>query len=152
VDHTTVKPTMNRHTSIAALLCAGLLSACGTKEVQDITGPLANSRIRFFNFGVNAPGVNFYANETKMTAITSATGTESTTGIAYGGVGAGGAYDDIDPGQYTLTGRIAAATDKDLPISTVTTTIVDGKYYSFYMSGIYTAPTKSVAGFVGEDP
>ena len=64
---------MNRHTSLAALLCAGLLSACGKDAVQEvITAPLPAARIRFFNFGVNAPGVNFYADATKMTAITSA--------------------------------------------------------------------------------
>src|SRR6266576_6413681 len=144
--------TMTRHKSLAALLLAGLLSACGTKEVQDITAPPATSRIRFFNYGVNAPSVNFYANDTKMTAIASSTGTESTNGIAYGGVGAGGAYSSIDAGQYALTGKIAAATDKDLVISSVTAAIEDGKYYSFYMSGIYNTTTKSVEGFVVEDP
>lgn len=144
---------MNRYASLAALLCAGLLSSCGTNAVRDISGPPpAASRIKFFNFGVNAPGVNFYANGTKMTAITSATGTESTTGIIYGGVGAGGAYSAIAPGQYTLTGRIAAATDKDLAVSTVTTPIADGKYYSYYMSGFYNATAKTVDGFVVEDP
>src|SRR5438874_12557077 len=111
---------MNRYASLAVLGVAGLLSACGTKEVQNITEPpAAPSRVRFFNFGVNAPGVNFYANDTKMSAILSATGTEATTGIAYGGAAAGGNYAAIAPGQYTLTGRIAATTDKDLPISTV---------------------------------
>jgi len=144
---------MKRYGSIAALLCAGLLSSCGKDAIQTLeNAPLAASRIRFFHFGVNAPGVNFYANETKMTAITSGTGTEATTGINYGGVGAGGAYEAIDPGQYTLTGRIAAATNKDLPISTVTTTIADGKYYSFYMSGFYNTTAKTVDGFVVEDP
>jgi hypothetical protein len=87
-----------------------------------------------------------------MTAIVSGTGTESTTGITYGGVGASGAYLAIAPGQYTLPGKIAAATDKDLPISTVTTTIEDGKYYSFYMSGFYNSTAKTVDGFVVEDP
>jgi hypothetical protein len=122
--------------------------------VRDISGPPpAASRIRFFNFGVNAPGVNFYANETKMTAITNSTpGVESTTGVAYGGVGAGGAYEAIAPGSYTLTGKIAAATDKDLAISPLTTTIEDGKYYSYYMSGIYNTTTKTVESFVVEDP
>lgn len=146
---------MKRHTTtLAALLCASLLSACGEAPVRDISGPPpAASRIRFFNFGVNAPGVNFYAGATKMTAITSATpGTESTTGIVYGGVGAGGAYSAIAPGDYTLTGKIAAATDKDLVISSVTATIADGKYYSFYMSGFYNTTTKTVEGFVVEDP
>src|SRR5438067_3384519 len=144
---------MNRYASLAVLGVAGLLSACGTDEVQNITEPpFANSRVRFFNFGVNAPGVNFYANETKMTAIQSTTGTESTNGIAYGGVSAGGDYSAIAPGQYALTGKIAAATDKDLAISTVNATIEDGKYYSFYMSGFYNTTTKTVEGFVVEDP
>ena len=143
---------MNRYASIAALLFAGLLSACGTKEVQNITGPFPNSRVRFFNFGVNAPAVNFYANDTKMTAIQSTTGTESTNGIAYGGVGAGGNYSAIAPGQYAVAGKIAAATDKDLVISSVNATIEDGKYYSFYMSGFYNTTTKTVEGFVVEDP
>ena len=143
---------MNRYGSVAALLGAALLASCDKNTVQDITGPFPSARIKFFNFGVNAPGVNFYANETKMTAILSGTGTESTNGVTYGGVGAGGAYSDIAPGSYTLTGRIAAATDKDLPIATVSTTIADGKFYSFYMSGFYDATAKTVDGFVVADP
>jgi hypothetical protein len=144
---------MNRCRAIAALLCTGLLSSCGNDPVQELpTAPVLASRILFFNFGVNAPGVSFYADDTKMTGILSATGTESTIGVAYGGVGAGGAYTGIAPGQHTLTGRIAAATDKNLPIATVTTTIADGKYYSFYMSGFYDATAKTVDGFVVEDP
>jgi hypothetical protein len=145
---------MNRHSYLAALLCAGVLSACSKDPVRDISGPPpAASRIRFFNFGVNAPGVNFYANETKMTAITNSTaGVEATTGIAYGGVGAGGAYEAIAPGQYTLTGKIAATTDKDLSVSPLATTIADGKYYSYYMSGFYNTTTKTVESFVVEDP
>jgi hypothetical protein len=142
---------MTRYSSIAALLFASLLAACGTKEVQSLTGTDPQGRVRFFNFGVNAPSVNFYADGTKMTAIQSTTGTESTAGIAYGGVGANGAYSTIDPGPHALTGKIAAATDKDLAISSVNTTIEDGKYYSFYMSGIYNTTTKNVEGFVVED-
>jgi hypothetical protein len=142
---------MTKYSSIAALLFAGLLAACGTKEVQSLTGTDPQGRVRFFNFGVNAPSVNFYADGTKMTAIQSTTGTESTAGIAYGGVGANGAYSTIDPGPHALTGKIAAATDKDLAISSVNATIEDGKYYSFYMSGIYNTTAKNVEGFVVED-
>lgn len=149
-------PIMKRLiSSQTALLCAVVLSACSLEKnaVQDITGPLpGGASIRFFNFGVNAPGVNFYANTTKMTAITSATGVESTTGIVYGGASSGGNYSALAAGQVTLTGKIAAATDKDLAVSTVTTTVADGKYYSFYMSGIYDAVGKTVEGFVVEDP
>jgi len=145
---------MNRHSYIAALLCAGVLSACSKDPVRDISGPPpAASRIRFFNFGVNAPSVNFYANTTKMTAIqNSVDGVEATTGVAYGGVVAGGAYEAIAPGQYTLTGKIAATTDKDLSISPLTATIEDAKYYSYFMSGFYDATAKTVDAFVVEDP
>jgi len=50
----------------------------------------------------NAPGVNFYANSTKITAISSVTGAESTTGTAYGGAANGGLYSAIAPGSYTF--------------------------------------------------
>lgn len=143
---------MKRYSALAVLLGAALLSSCDKNAVQDITGPLARSRIRFFNYGVNAPGVNFYANGAKMTAVGSATGIESTLGVAYGGVGSAGAYSAIAPGQYTLSGKIAAATDKDLAISNLPVTIADGKYYSFYQSGFYNTAAKTVDAFVVEDP
>jgi hypothetical protein len=142
---------MNSYRSLALLLCAIALSACEKNAVQDITGPLPSARIMFYNFGVNAPAVNFYANETKMTAILSATGSESAVGVGYGGVAAGGYYAGIAPGQYTLSGRIAAVTDKDRPISNVTATIEDGKHYSFYQSGFYNTTTKTADGFIVED-
>jgi hypothetical protein len=130
-----------------------MLSACGDDALQNITQPaIPSSAIRFFNFGVGAPSVNFYAGETKMTALGSSTGTEATSGVSYGGVAAGGNYSAITPGQYTFTGRIAATTDKNLPISSVATTIEDGKYYSYYMSGVYDGTAKSSDAFVVEDP
>jgi hypothetical protein len=151
--------------AFAALLCAAAaLSGCEENAVQSIDVPAVGAKVRFFNFGLNAPGVNFYANNTKVTAISTAactpptdplcttTGIESTAGVAYGSIVAGGLYSTIAPGQYTLTGRIAAATDKDLPISTVTATMDNGKSYSYYQSGLYNATTKTVDAFVVEDP
>jgi len=145
---------MNTRTSMVALLCLAALSAgCDKNAVRDITEPSpGEARIKFFNFGVNSPGVNFYANAQKMTAITSATGVESTTGVNYGSAGSGGLYMAIAPGQYTLAGKIAAATDKDLAISGVTATLGAGKYYSFYQSGLYSTTTKQSDAFVVEDP
>jgi hypothetical protein len=136
------------------VVIAGILyAACDKNAVQVLptSGP-ESSRIKFFNFGVNAPGVNFYANDTKMTAILSATGTEATTGVAYGGVGNGGAYSSISPGGYDITGRIAATADKDLPIATMATNVADGKFYSVYLSGFYNATAKSSDGFIVDDP
>lgn len=145
---------MNSYRIFAALLAAIVLAACEKNAVQVLPSvDLPGARVKFFHFGVSAPGVNFYANETKMTAISSGTGVESNTGVAYGGAGAGGAYAAIAPGQYTLTGRISAAgADKNRPIATVAATIDDGKFYSFYMSGIYNTTAKTVDAFIVEDP
>lgn len=145
---------MNTRTTIVALLClAATAAGCDKNAVQDITEPSpGEARIKFFNFGVSSPGVNFYANTQKMTAISSGTGVESTTGVNYGSAGAGGLYMAVAPGSYTLAGKIAAATDKDLAISGVTVTLDAGKYYSFYQSGKYDTGTKKVDAFVVEDP
>jgi hypothetical protein len=145
---------MTTHRILAALLCALGLAACEKNAVQvlPITNTIPNGRVKFFNFGVNAPGVNFYAGTTKMTAILTGAGQEATTGVVYGGAGNGGVYLAITPGAYTLTGRIAATVDKDLAVATVNATLDDGKYYSFYMSGFYNTTTKTVDGFVVDDP
>jgi len=159
---------MNRHKSMAVLLGAALLASCDMLKdngPQDITGPVPPARIKFHNFSPSSVGVNFYANDTKMTGVlTSAcanpttaadstacatTGIESTTGTAYGGVASGGRYDAIAPGQYTLTARIAAKPDV---VASVNQTIADGKYYSYFMSGVYNAGTKTAEAFVVEDP
>jgi len=137
---------------MAILLCAVAATACEKNGVQDITGSLPGARIKFYNFGVNAPPVNFYANDAKLTAITSTSGTESTLGVAYGAVGSNGFYSAITPGAYTFAAKIAAATDKDLTISRASATLVDGKSYSFYTSGFYDAVAKTVEGFLVEDP
>jgi len=138
--------------TLATLLAVVVLASCEDEAVQDITGPMPTARVKFFNFGVNAPAVNFYANTTKMTAINSATVVESTLGVTYGGVVSGGFYSAIASGSYSLEGKISAATDKDLAIAKVTATIADGKHYSMYMSGFYNTTTKTVDGFVVEDP
>ena len=153
--------TMNR-SSIAALLGIALLSACGDSAVQKITSATPGSQIKFFNFGVCGttqttttsctPGVNFYANDTKMTAISSATGSESSTGTGYAAVGNNGIYSGIAPGQYTISGRISAAgTDKDVPISSTSVTLEDGKSYTYYLSGFYNTTSKTVDSFIIED-
>ncbi len=159
---------MHRHRSLAVLLCAAALSSCNWYDetgARDITAPVASARIKFHNFSPSSVGVNFFANDQKMTAVlTSAcgspttaadstacatTGIESTTGTAYGGVASGGRYDAIAPGQYTLAAKMAA---KSNVVSTVNQTIADGKYYSFFMSGVFNTTTNNAEAFVVEDP
>lgn len=144
---------MKKMISLSGLVLTAALAACvSTKDaVQDITAPPLSAKIKFFNFAVAGPGVNFYANDLKMSAVSSATGAESVLGVNYGGVGAGGLYTGIAPGQYTVAGKIAAATDKDLAIATLPVTVVAGKAYSFYLSGLYNTTAKSSESFVVED-
>ena len=141
----------HRYLALAGLVAASLVTGCEKDGVQQITVPAPASRIRFFNFAPGAPTVNFYANDQKMTAIVSATGAESTNGVAYTGVGSGGNYNGIAAGTYTLTGKISTTTDKDVAISPVQTTIAEGKWYSYYMSGFYNTTSKTAEAFVVED-
>ncbi len=144
---------MRRYLPVAGLICAAVLSSsCDKNAVQTITGAAPTSAVKFFNFGVNAPAVNFYANDNKITAITSATGAESNLGTSYGGVGSGGFYSGLDPGQYTLAGKITAATDNGVAITSLAAPVADGKYYSYYISGFYNTTTKTAEAFIVEDP
>lgn len=162
---------MRIHNSFIALLGAVALVACGDKAERDITGPVTTtSAIRFFNFSVGAPTVQFFANDQQVTATTSAScqgaknppvtatdstclakGIQSATGVAYGGVAAGGLYTGIDAGQYTFTGRQMSSGGPTTVISTVPTTIESGKFYSYYQGGFYNSGTKTTDAFVVED-
>ena len=142
---------MNRYLKLSALACAAIVAACGKDAVKEITGPVPGSQIKFFNFSVGAPGVNFYANDTKMTAIATSSGTESPLGTTYGNAGAGGLYTAIAPGQYDLAGKLSDTASKDVAISHVSMALESGKYYSFYESGIYNATTKTSDAFIVED-
>lgn len=142
---------MKIYKNIIGVIFSLCLFSCEKNAVQDINTDPPQSIIKFFHFGVNAPGVNFYANDNKVTAISSATGVESTTGTNYGGVGNVGLYSAIVPGQYTFKAKIAATTDKDLAIANIAGTIENGKFYSLYLSGVYNTTAKTIDGFVIED-
>src|SRR2546425_8699166 len=134
---------MNGYRIGALLLTAAAFAACDKNTVQQLpVEPLLSARIKFFNFGVNAPGVNFYADATKMTAVLSTTGSEATTGVAYGAVGNGGAYSQISPGSHMLTGRIAAIIDKDTAVAVVNPAIDDSQLHYFFLNGGYKYPPK----------
>lgn len=158
---------MIRLRSLTALLCLASVAACEKNAVQDITVPITGGTfVRFHNYSVNAPGVNFFANEQKLTAIGSTscspapatpvpacttTGVESTTGVVYGGSANGANYSMVAPGQYTFSSRIAAATDNGLAVSSAAATLGDGKFYSYFVSGIYSTTTKKSDSFIVED-
>ncbi len=155
---------MNRYASLALLFGAAAVVACGDSARQSITAPATGASIKFFNFGVAAPGVYFYANDQKVTAISSSlcqppndtttvcrtTGNDSTVGAAYGAAGNGGLYNALTPGQYTLKGE-TAQTSSHTAIATTSATLGDGKFYSYYISGIYDPVAKTADAFVIED-
>lgn len=156
---------------LAVLLGAAVLAACGDRNAaQNISAPTAGGAVKFFNFGVGAPTVNFYANDQKLTAASSTacssavdgkttdatclgTGKESTNGTGYGGgANGGGLYSSIAPGNYTLSGHITTTADNGVAISSTPATIDNGKFYSYFLSGIYNTTAKQVDAFVVEDP
>ncbi len=144
---------MTRIRILSALLAAVALAGCEQDAIQidDITAPATGAWVKFFNFSLGAPQVNFYAGDRKVTAVSSTTATESTVGVAYGGAAAGGVYTAIPAGQVTFAGRISATVDKDLAIAAIQGTVVEGKAYSVYLSGPYSTATKQSDGFVVED-
>jgi hypothetical protein len=143
---------MTTSRSLAALVCCVALAACSKDAIPSISAPAPGSAVKFYNFSSGAPNVNFYANDTKVTGVSSTSGQEATTGTAFGGVAAGGFYAALAPGQYTLTGRITTTTDNGLAIASAPSALADGKYYSFYLSGLYNTTTKQSDWFIVEDP
>jgi hypothetical protein len=156
--------------TLAALAALALTTACEKNAVQGLDDPDAGNgaNVKFFNFSVGSPQVNFYVNDRKVTAVSAtgcavltdenraqclASGLEATTGVAYGSGGNGPNvyYSDVAPGSVTVSGRIAATTDKNLAISNLPATIEAGKFYSYYLSGIYNTTTKTSDSFIVED-
>lgn len=136
------------------LLAAALVGACEKDAVQEdnlFEPAVGNAQVKFFHFGVNGPGVNFYLDDDKVTGIQSTTNVELTTGTTFTGVAAGGFYTAHEPGQYTVSGRIAAATDKNLPISNLSATLEADRAYSYYLSGFYNTTAKTQDSFIIED-
>jgi hypothetical protein len=156
----------NRYAVTALFMFAAAVVACDKNGRQDISAPEVGAAVKFFNFGVGTPGVNFYANTQKMTAISSTScqppndttsvcrsaGIESTVGTAYGAAGSGALYTQVPAGQVTLAGKIAAATDNGLAIASLSSSVDAGKFYSYFVSGIYDASGKKADAFIIEDP
>ncbi|RZK37762.1 MAG: DUF4397 domain-containing protein [Pedobacter sp.] len=138
-----------------AFLLSVLFYSCDKDAVQIIDAPVNGAQLKFFNFGVNAPVVNFYANDTKVSAALSATGSESSTaGVAYAAVFPSiNSYAVIAPGTYNFKGQrpSTVTVDANLAISSLNTTVEAGKNYSLYLSGIYNTTAKTVESFIVED-
>lgn len=144
-----------RHIFLTALLLSTTIFSCKKNTIRIIDQKLDDSQaqIKFFNFGINAPSMNLYANGNKISAIASATGAESASGTAYGSVFPASNYEIITPGAYTLKGQLSstAATDANLAVLTATATVEANKYYTLYACGFYNTTTKTSDAFLIED-
>lgn len=145
---------MTRHRQTFALvLAAAALAACGDNGQTNITAPTTGAKVFFMNEAVGSPSVNFFADSTKLTAVLSSAGTVSPVGTGYGQAAAGGYYTQVSPGQHTLAARTADTTTgkSNLLVSSATTTLEDGKWYSYFQSGLYNTSTGSADAFVVTD-
>lgn len=151
------------------LVAAATITACDKDAVQIIAGPpTGGASVKFFNFAVGSPDVNFFVDDEKATAVSTtacaildetnreaclSTGLESSSGVGYGGAANGGNawYSDVAPGQIAISGRIAEETDKNLAISNLQTTVNGGAFYSYYLSGVYDTGTRTADSFIVED-
>jgi len=139
----------------AVILLSVFLFSCkkdGIKQIET-TSTDGGGQIKFFNFGVSSPSLNFYANNGKVSAIVSATGTEAATGLPYGSVFPATNYSLLTAGSYTFTGVVPAlaVANPNTVVATLPATIEAGKFYSLYTCGIYNATAKTTDAFITED-
>ncbi len=140
---------------LTALLLSTALFSCKKNGIQVIDQPINladNAQIKYFNNSVGSPAVNFYANDAKVTGILSTTGVEGAT--AFAGVYPQTGYSALPGGSYVFKAQIAASatTDANLAIATTPSApLTNTKFYTLFLSGIYSANTKMADSFLLED-
>lgn len=138
-----------------ALLLSVFIFSCKKDGIHEITTTKADdaAQIKLYNFSINSPSLNFYANDAKLSAISSVTGIEATTGIAYGSIFPSSNYSFLTGGAYTFKGitPALATADPNLTVATFQTTLVNGKFYSLYTCGFYNTTAKTSDVFIIED-
>lgn len=147
-----------KHINIKSLtLLVGLslfILSCKEEAVLNINEPIVGARIKLYNFAVSGPTVNFYSGETKVSAVLSATGVESINGINFGAVYPGTGYGLSPEGQRELkavTPSTITTTTPNMTIATVSANLVNDKFYSVFVSGLYNTTDKKADMFVVED-
>jgi len=158
VDYSTliISKMKRNHILILFALAVSVFSSCEKNAVQEIDAPPPNGVfIKCYNFAVGGPSVNFYVDDTMISATNSTTGAEAATGVAFAGVfPTNNSYLVLNNvGNVAFKTKISstATENANTIISNVPATVEAGKYYSFFTSGIYDATTKTATGFVVED-
>jgi hypothetical protein len=132
-----------------------ITASCEKSAVQIIDSKPTGALLRVFNFALNGPSVNFYVNDFKISATSSTTGIEATSGVNYGGIfPANNSYiSSPSSGSVSIKTFVpsTSTTNAGVNIANIAVTVEEGKYYSFYTSGIYDATAKTTTGFIVED-
>ncbi|MFD0940554.1 hypothetical protein [Pedobacter boryungensis] len=144
---------------IYLLALAMMFASCEKNAVVDITTPYSGAQFKYYNFAINGPTVNFYANDVKTTATLTASGVEAATGVNFGGLVPLRGYSLSPVGSVkfssltpsTMVVNAALGQGPNIETSAVTKTVEDGKNYSYYTSGIYDYVTKKSDAFIIED-
>jgi len=146
---------MKRIKYILFLLLPIFFLGCEKAKVVDRAseGELTGARIRLYNFAINGLTVNFYSNETKISATLSTTEAEAVAGTNFGGTYPVNQYALAPVGDrniLSITPR-NLATNGNVTTSSTPGSFVDGKFYSVFTCGIYDAVNKKSDAFIIED-
>lgn len=155
---------MKKIIRIKALLAALVLITmigCEKNSVGNVsTEDYEGANFKFYNFALSSPTVNGYANDKKFAGILSTTGIENAAGVVGGGVAPARGYALVPQGTNTVFKAITPSTmpvnatsgfGPNLTIAEVTSSVQNGKNYSFYVSGLFNKTTQKADGFIIED-
>ena len=144
-----------KYINLLFVLLALAFSSCEKSAFQVIDAPPTGPNFRVYNFAVNGPQVNIYVNDVKVSAIGSTTGKESASGIAAYGIFPGtNSYVNIKtPGNVIIKAKtpVNATANPGVETTSATSNFEDGKFYSFFTTGIYNTTARTSTSFVLED-
>lgn len=148
-----MKKSFNKIGFFLSILCVIALTSCEKNAVQDLSVAPQGPQLKFYNFGVNAPAVNFYVGNQKVSAVASTTGAEAAGGTVFGGVYPSTGYAAV-PGGGEISARTSSTAAANPGVTIATTSGVameDGKQYSFYVTGAFNTETLKADGFLLND-
>lgn len=132
-----------------------LFAGCEKIKVVDraAEAELVGARVRLYNFAIGGVTVNFYSNETKISAVASSTQSEAITGTNFGGTFPNNQYALAPVGNRSILAVTPKnlTTNGNITIATIPGNFLEGKYYSVFTCGIYNTLDKTSEGFMVED-
>lgn len=147
-------------------IIAVVISSCGEKDIiinEYTREPGNEAQVRFYNFGINAPSVNFYADNVKITASQSLTGEMAPTGVSFGATYPSIGYvevpggDNINIFSKTPTTLAIPANNvnnyqQDKEVSNITVPKLESKkQYSLFIAGYFDKDTHKAESFIISD-